>query len=244
VHVRALSRSRRRTWFCPALKLTRLFACTWFGQLCSRLQHVVSAGPYGLPAPSLAPRARAQVGKTGRAVGIDVKRPAVVLSRRNLAALAAADADYAANAAPATFELHNAFTPSLKHQARARCACPLAGRVPCLQQHCAAHPSDPCHQHPLTARDAPGSLRPRAQRRFVPPEQAPDASGAAAAGRPAGAAPRPPPPARLRGGVAVFAVAVTEVMFELAPLCLQCTDPAPSGGRVQGVPACCARAPL
>jgi len=95
----------------------------------------VSAGPYGLPAPSLAPRARAQVGKTGRAVGIDVKRPAVVLSRRNLAALAAADADYAASAAPTTFELHNAFTPSLKHQARARAARPLAGRVARLQQH-------------------------------------------------------------------------------------------------------------
>ena len=60
-----------------------------------------------------------QVGKTGRAVGIDIKRPAVVLARRCLAALTAADAEYSATAAPARFELHNVFTPSTKHQARA-----------------------------------------------------------------------------------------------------------------------------
>ncbi|KAK9839878.1 hypothetical protein WJX81_008227 [Elliptochloris bilobata] len=58
------------------------------------------------------------VGKAGRAVGIDVKRPAVVLARRSLAALTAADAEYSAIAAPARFELHNVFTPSTKHQGR------------------------------------------------------------------------------------------------------------------------------
>ena len=61
-----------------------------------------------------------QVGKSGRAVGIDIKRPAVVLARRCLAALTAADAEYSATAAPAHFELHNVFTPSTKHQARAQ----------------------------------------------------------------------------------------------------------------------------
>ena len=53
-------------------------------------------------------------------MGIDIKGPAVVLARRSLAALTAADAEYSATAAPARFELHNVFTPSTKHQARAR----------------------------------------------------------------------------------------------------------------------------
>ncbi len=62
-------------------------------------------------------------------MGIDVKRPAVVLARRSLAALTAADAEYVANAAPVRFELHNIFTPSLKYQARQSfaCACSCEG---------------------------------------------------------------------------------------------------------------------
>ena len=60
----------------------------------------------------------AQVGKAGRAVGIEVKRPAMVLGRNSVQALMRASSEFAATAAPTRFYLHNVFIPSLRHKAR------------------------------------------------------------------------------------------------------------------------------
>ena len=59
-----------------------------------------------------------QVGKAGRAVGVDVRRSAVALARANLDALTNASQDFAAGAASTRFALHNVFMPSAKHQVR------------------------------------------------------------------------------------------------------------------------------
>ena len=76
-----------------------------------------------------------QVGKTGRAVGMDVKRLAVQLARDSVESLASADVDFANRAAPIRFHVQNVFMPMLRHKVIIFpfVSCPL-GRI--------AHPLD------------------------------------------------------------------------------------------------------
>lgn len=58
------------------------------------------------------------VGRSGAAVGIDVKPCAAELGRANVRRLAQDSREYAEAAAPAAFHVHNVFIPTAKHKAR------------------------------------------------------------------------------------------------------------------------------
>ncbi len=57
-----------------------------------------------------------QVGKMGRSVGIDIKRPAVQLGRVSVQNLIRSEPEYASKAADVHFFAHNVFIPSLRHK--------------------------------------------------------------------------------------------------------------------------------
>ena len=61
-----------------------------------------------------------QVGRSGSAVGIDIKGAAVQLGRASVHGLIRADPEFARQAAPLRFYTHNVFMPSLRHKV-ARC---------------------------------------------------------------------------------------------------------------------------
>lgn len=75
-----------------------------------------------------------QVGRTGSAVGIDIKGAATHLGRASVQGLIRADPEYARQAAPMRFHTHNVFMPSLRHKVchllsrcKAGVACPCQG---------------------------------------------------------------------------------------------------------------------
>ncbi len=57
-----------------------------------------------------------QVGRTGSAVGVDIKGAATQLGRASVQGLIRADPEYARQAAPMRFHTHNVFMPSLRHK--------------------------------------------------------------------------------------------------------------------------------
>lgn len=57
-----------------------------------------------------------QVGKTGAAVGIDIKAAAVQLSRASVQGLVCSSPEFARGAGSLRFHTHNVFMPSLCHK--------------------------------------------------------------------------------------------------------------------------------
>ncbi|CAL5223332.1 g5831 [Coccomyxa viridis] len=77
------------------------------------------------------------VGRTGSAVGIDIKGAAVQLGRASVQGLIRADPEFFRQAAPLRFYTHNVFMPSLRHKGqydRVHCgaACPTSKLGPLL----------------------------------------------------------------------------------------------------------------